>query len=183
MTTSTMVGSRALALAELLFGRQPADRYVAPAIADWQTAHRGSSTVTMRAALRLRYTATLAASFLFMTSRAEGDGALARLWPAIMTSILGVLVLRQPDVRPTLVTQQLVWLGIGIAVFLAIAAAHRRIFSRVGAVSIATAVAGVALLLSGDDSWRVPLVGLALSPAELLKVPALILAVAAATGP
>jgi cell division protein FtsW (lipid II flippase) len=182
MTTSTMVGSRALALAELLFGREPAHRYVAPAVADWQAAHQISATLAGRAALRLRYTLTLAASFFFMTSRTEGDGALARLWPAALASILGVLVLRQPGVRPALVTQQLVWLGIGIAVFLALAAARRRIFDHVGAVSIATALAGVALLVSGNAWWRVPIVGLVVSPAELLKVPALVLAVSAATG-
>jgi hypothetical protein len=182
MKTLEHAASSTLRAAAFLFGRSPADRYVAPALADWMAEHHAAATGATRARLAVRYAATMALTFAFLLSRVERDGALASVWPPLLVAVPGIVALR----TASLAASQALWLTIGTVVFLAIASLPSpRLIRASRFAPMLVACVAAATVWSTTGYWRVPLLGIVVTPAELVK-PLLVLSVVgllAARGP
>ncbi len=178
--TSTTVGGHTLLIAEILFGSAPAARFVAPAVADWQAAHAQATGFGERFALRARYSAQMLLSFVFLFSRVESDGALARLWPALLAATVGILALRR-TAGGGLSSLQLAWLGIGVAAFGAALFPTPRNERWSSAASALFASSALVLAAIGERWLRVPGLGLLVAPSALLVPLALAASVTVAT--
>ncbi len=178
MKTLEHAASTTLRAAAFLFGRSPAERYVAPALADWLAEHHAAATGATRARLAVRYAATVALTFAFLLSRVERDGALASAWPPLLVAVPGLVALR----AASLAASQALWLAVGTAVFFAVASLPGSRLTRAARVApMLVACVAAATVWSASGFWRVPLIGIAVMPAELVK-PLLVLSVVALVG-